>query len=73
MNAPEHNAKRGNSELIEWRVRNIEKGHQELSKAVSDLRDFANSIRTYARLALLVWPIAQAGITALVVSILLHR
>ena len=57
-------------ELLAYRVQLIEEGHRELSDAVSDLRDFANSIRAYARLALLVWPVAQAGITALVISIL---
>jgi len=57
-------------ELLAYRVQLIEEGHRELSDAVGDLRDFANSMRAYARLALLVWPIGQAGITAVVVSIL---
>lgn len=57
----------GADSLLAYRVALIEEGHAELSHAVSDLRDFATSIKAYARFALFVWPIAQAAITALVV------
>jgi len=57
----------GADSLLAYRVALVEEGHRELSGAVGDLRDFATSIKAYARFALFVWPIAQAAITALVV------
>lgn len=53
--------------LLAYRLSLLEDGHTELASAVGDLRDFANSLRAYARVALFVWPVAQAAITALVV------
>ena len=60
-------------ELIEWRVSKLEAAVEDLSAAVSDLRDFLISIRAWIKVAATAWILIQGVLIILIANLILNR